>query len=320
MARPFKNASAFKTSLETRLKALAEERKLPLHTLRLKVVIERLLARLFHSPTPIWLLKGGFALELRYRPRARTTKDVDLTVGFGVVSSKGEWSPERLRERLQEAVEVDLGDYLEFRIGVAQAELMAAPQGGARFPCEAVLAGKTYAKFHIDVGCGDVVVGDPEPLTGEGLLSFAGIGPARVLAISRAQQFAEKIHAYTFPWTGRTNTRSKDLVDLVLLIETGPPEPSGVRAALEATFATRKTHPLPKSLPSPPEAWKADFAKMAAKAQLATTDYLEGFAVLLRFWGTLGYAGEDKATALRKVDAGQPIPDHHVFRRNALLG
>jgi hypothetical protein len=78
VTRQFKSASAFKTSLETRLKALAEQRGVPLHTLRLKVVIERLLARFFHAPSPIWLLKGGFALELRYRPRARTTKDVDL--------------------------------------------------------------------------------------------------------------------------------------------------------------------------------------------------------------------------------------------------
>src|SRR5437667_2016410 len=164
------------------------------------------------------------------------------------------------RQRLQEAVEVNLEDYLEFRIGVAQAELEAPPLGGARFPCEAVLAGKSYAKFHIDVGCGDAMSGEPEPLTGEGLLGFAGIGPAQVLAIPRPQQFAEKIHAYTFPWTGRTNTRSKDLVDLVLLIETGPPEPAAVRVALEATFATRNTHPLPQSLPPPPESWKADFA------------------------------------------------------------
>src|SRR5262245_47354334 len=175
MARQFKTASAFKTALETRLKALAAGGKVPLHTLRLKAVIERLLARLFQAPAPVWLLKGGFALELRYRPRARTTKDVDLTVALGAVSDEQVRSPERLRERLQEAAEVDLGDYLEFRIGTAQKELTAAPLGGARFPCEAALAGKSYAKFHIDVGCGDAVVGTPDLLTGEGLLEFAGI-------------------------------------------------------------------------------------------------------------------------------------------------
>lgn len=296
MARQFKTPSAFKTSLETRLKALAEERGIPLHTLRLKVVIERLLARLFHAPNPAWLLKGGFALELRYRPRARTTKDVDLSVGLGVAPDERERSPQRLRERLQQMAEADLGDYLEFRIGAARAELRAAPLGGARFPCEAVLAGKSYAKFHIDVGCGDAVVGEPETLTGEGLLEFAGVGPALVLAIPRAQQFAEKVHAYTFPWIDRINTRSKDLVDLVLLIETGPPAPGQVRPALEATFVTRNTHPLPVSLPRPPESWGADFAAMAAEARLSTTDYLEGFAILTRFWEALPFAREERHT------------------------
>jgi Nucleotidyl transferase AbiEii toxin, Type IV TA system len=284
VAKSFRSASAFKASLETRLKALAQERQVPLDTLRLKAVIERFLARLFRSPNPSWLLKGGFALELRYRPRARTTRDVDLTAGAAVVPANREGLAEALREMLQDAAEADLGDFLVFHVGVAQAVLAGAPLGGARFPCQAVLDGKTYARFHVDVGCGDAVVDAPDPLTGEGLLEFAGIPPARVLAISCPQQFAEKVHAYTFPWTGRTNTRTKDLVDLVLLIETGPPDTERLVATLRATFSTRATHPLPETLPPPPEAWHADFALMAAEARLSTNDYLAGFAILERFW------------------------------------
>ena len=109
-----------------------------------------------------------------------------------------------------------------------------------------MLVGKTYAKFHIDVGCGEArSVGEPERLTGDDLLWFAGVGPATVLAISKAQQFAEKLHAYTFPWSGRLNTRTKDLVDLVLLIELGRLEVGDIRSALLATFSARGTHPLP---------------------------------------------------------------------------
>jgi hypothetical protein len=287
MARRFKNPAALKSSLEVRLRALADERNVPLHTLRLKVVIERLLARLFRGPSPIWLLKGGFALELRFRPRARTTKDVDLALSHSVLTEDVRTGPEELRERLQEAVEEDAGDYLEFRIGEASVELVGAPRGGARFPCEAALAGKGYVRFHIDVGCGDAMVGEPEVLIGEGLLEFAGIEPARVLAIPRAQQFAEKVHAYTLPRGERTNTRSKDLVDLVLLIEAGPLDAARVQIALAATFGTRNTHPLPVSLPSPPPAWKAEFAAMADEAQLSTTDLQEGFAILTGLWTAL---------------------------------
>ena len=70
MARKFGSAAAFKTSLEARLRTTAFERSVPFSTLRLKFVIERLLARLFQDTDPPWLPKGGFAMELRFRPKA----------------------------------------------------------------------------------------------------------------------------------------------------------------------------------------------------------------------------------------------------------
>lgn len=283
MAKQFRTAAAFKAALEAHLRKRAGELGVPFGTLQLKFVLERLLARLFRGKSPPWLLKGGFAMDLRYRPRARTTKDIDLSValvaGTGPVSAA-------MREMLQAAVDVDLGDYLTFRVGTPKKELTNAPKGGGRFPCEAVLLGKTYAKFHIDVGVGDAVVGEPERLTGDDILAFAGIGPATALAIPKAQQFAEKVHAYTFPWSGRVNTRTKDLVDLVLLIERGPPEVGQLREALLATFSTRGTHELPAALTPPPEAWKDEFVGMATEANLFTTDYLQAFRLLEQFWAT----------------------------------
>lgn len=279
MAKKFTSASAFKASLEARLRTRSQELSIPFQTLQLKFVIERLLARLFHADDAPWLLKGGFAMDLRFRPRARTTKDVDLSVELLIGrSSTG------LRDRLQEMAEADLGDFLSYRIGEMKSELTQAPGGGGRFPCEAMLLGKTYAKFHIDVGIGDPLAGEPEPLIGDDILEFAEIAPARVLAIPKTQQFAEKIHAYTFPWQGRLNTRTKDLVDLVLLIERGFPDPEAIRGALAVTFAARGTHPLPESLSTPPEFWSRDFPGMAKEAGLSTQEYLEAFGILERFW------------------------------------
>ncbi|CAN5365990.1 hypothetical protein BH10PLA2_BH10PLA2_35070 [soil metagenome] len=285
--RKFGSAAAFKTSLDAHLRKYAEERKVPLSTLHLKFVIERLLARLFRNPDPPWLLKGGFAMDLRFRPRARTTKDVDLSIALGSVEGGADLVV-AVREQLQEAADQDLGDYLSYRIGDPKRELTNAPKGGARFPCAAVLVGKIFARFHIDVGCGDALVGEPERLIGDDLLSFAGIEPASVLAIPKAQQFAEKLHAYTFPWSGRVNTRTKDLVDLVLLIERSPPEAADVSRALEATFSTRATHLLPKSLPPPSDEWRSEFPAMASETWLSTTDLLVAFAILERFWITQG--------------------------------
>jgi hypothetical protein len=286
MAKEFKSAAAFKASLEDRMRRRAEERGVPFQTLQLKFVMERLLARLFHAPGAPWLLKGGFAMDLRYRPRARTTKDIDLSVSLVTAGLSGE-----LRDLLQEAADTDLGDYLTFRIGEPTAELTNAPKGGGRFPCEAVLLGRAYQRFHIDVGLGDAVVGEPERLTGDDLLEFAGIGPAVALAIPRPQQFAEKIHAYTFPWEGRLNTRTKDLVDLVLLVERGSLIAPQVRSALDATFTTRGTHAIPQTLPPPPDHWKRDFPAMAKEAGISTADHLAAFSVLEAFWNDNSLGG-----------------------------
>lgn len=283
MAKTFGSAAAFKASFETRLRKVAAERAVPFSTLQLKFVMERLLARLFQEPNPPWVLKGGFAMDLRFRPRARMTKDVDLAVSL-VSAVPGESTLDTIRDRLQEAVEIELGDSLSYRIGPPKQELTNAPHGGARYPCEAILVGKSYAKFHIDVGFGDVQVDNLDRLVGDDVLSFAGIAPVIALAIPTSLQFAEKVHAYTFPWSGRVNTRTKDLVDLVLLVERGPREIPELREALRSTFVKRGTHPLPGSLPKPPESWSRDFPDMAVEAGLTTHDYLEGFAILELYW------------------------------------
>lgn len=116
MPKKFASAAAFKTSLEAHLRHRATELAIPLSTLQLKFVMERLLARLFRNSDPPWLLKGGFAMDLRFRPKARTTKDVDLGISL-IAVQVGVKLTAVIRDRLQEAADHDLGDHLAFRIG-----------------------------------------------------------------------------------------------------------------------------------------------------------------------------------------------------------
>ncbi|PYT33137.1 MAG: hypothetical protein DMG58_08485 [Acidobacteria bacterium] len=53
--------------------------------LRRQVSFDRLLARLFREESAPWVLKGGYALELRFKA-ARSTVDIDLTLQ-GVVAA-----------------------------------------------------------------------------------------------------------------------------------------------------------------------------------------------------------------------------------------
>jgi Nucleotidyl transferase AbiEii toxin, Type IV TA system len=283
MARNFATPAAFKASLEARLKKVAGERDTDINSLRLKLVIERLLARLFASPNPPWILKGGYAMELRYRPRARTTRDIDLTCA-GDNATPLTARLIATRDQIQDAAEADLHDFLTFQIGTPTTELAGAPLGGARFPCEAFLAGKTYGRFHIDLGFGDDPGDAPDTLTGDDLMAFAEIPPAKVLAIPKPQQFAEKIHAYTKPWADRENMRTKDLVDLVLIIETASVTPDEVAIAAKRTFARRATHELPKILSEPPAIWADDFKSLAAEARIEANELEIAFQLLSQFW------------------------------------
>jgi len=152
---------------------------------------------------------------------------------------------------------------------------------------QALMAGRLFGSFHIDVGIGDTVPGTPDRLQGEDLLAFAGIAPAEVLAIPEAQQFAEKVHAYTYPWTDRTNTRSRDLVDIVLLIEVGHLTSEKVASAIQATFRRRGTHEIPTNLPEPPAAWSNEYAALAVEAQLKAHRLADAFETFQSFWANL---------------------------------
>ena len=288
MSKVYANAEAFRNALEDRLRAVAQERGVQIQGLRLKVAIERLLARLFVEKDSPWLLKGGYAMELRFRPKARTTSDIDLVSRTDRANAT---LPARLaaaHETLRAAAVTDPGDFFEFQIQQARSELQGPPDGGGSFPVIARMAGRDFARFHIDVGFGDAVMGVPELLVGEDLLGFAGVAAARVSAVPRAQQFAEKIHAYTSPWTDRVNTRSRDLVDMVLLIERGELDPIEVHGAIVETFRRRARQVVPPRLSAPPESWKTEFALMATVTGLSTRELNVAFEKLEWFWGELG--------------------------------
>lgn len=218
-----------------------------------------------------WVLKGGYALELRFR-HSRATKDLDLTVKTATARANAqETSGASLRERLLTAASVRLPDFFAFDVGEAMLMLDQAPEGGARFPVDVRIDGRTFVKFHVDLGVGDDVLEPLDEIVGENWLGFAGITPTAVPALSVEQHWAEKLHAYTRPREGRTNTRVKDLIDLVLLIERETLAGDRVIASVGATFTRRQTHEIPRELLIPPADWEKPFAALAEECQLAHT-------------------------------------------------
>jgi hypothetical protein len=277
--RTYATAGAFRRALEERLKRASLTDQIDPNRLRRQVSFDRLLARLFREDPVPWVLKGGYALELRFKA-ARSTVDMDLTVQRVAASAGGDEN-QVVRQMLQSAAAVALGDWFEFTIGPPVMDLTAAPYGGARYPVEARMDERIFARFHLDAGVGDVVMLPLETIVCRDWLGFAGIESSRVLMIAREQQFAEKIHAYTLP-RNAANSRVKDLVDLALLIGSGGLDKQRILDALRLTFERRGTHDL-ASLHPPPADWQIRFQALAEDCGLPT-DFAAVFAGVQEFF------------------------------------
>jgi hypothetical protein len=262
----YKTQGALRKALEERLKQKSKLENVDINRLRRQLAFDRLLARLFHDEAAPWALKGGYALELQFKA-ARSTVDIDLTMFRPVAIPQGTDINQAVRELLQEAASLSLGDWLEYKIGAMQVDITAAPYGGARYPVEVRMDDRIFARFHLDVGIGDVAM---QPLTAietYDWLGFTGIAAPRIRMIAKEQQFAEKIHAYTLP-RPTPNSRVKDLVDLALLVHAQDLDQERVALALQLTFERRGTHLQPGALTPPPEEWQRPFEALAAECGL----------------------------------------------------
>jgi hypothetical protein len=265
--KKYATPAAFRRALEDRLQIIGKKEGVDLQRLRRQVAFDRLLARLFQAgdlkQLP-WVLKGGYAMELRMKA-ARTTKDIDLTMRLvsGTAHAMRESEKDAVLVRLQDIAARDCRDFFIYTVAEPISDLDAAPYGGARYPVESRLDGRIFVGFHVDVGIGDAVIEPVQTIKGRNWLEFAGIDSPSLYMIPCEQQFAEKLHAYTLPRPGAVNSRVRDLVDMVLLIQSGTLRREIVADALRITFQRRKTHDMPQALAQPPAEWAKPVSKTA---------------------------------------------------------
>lgn len=251
--------------METRLKSLVD----PTHgrdhnRIRVLLVMERFLARVDAVLPKSAVLKGGLALELRLE-RARTTRDLDLRV-LG--------NSARLDEHLRaiESFRPDPDDHFHFTIAPATRgpDMLGAgvKYDGYRFKVTAALAGKPFVSFGLDVAYGDPILGEPDLLRGTDFFDKYGIPPVMIRAYPATTHLAEKLHAYTLP-RARVNMRMKDLIDMPLIgLALDGTTASELREAFSLTFDFRDTHPIPSSLPQPPDQWRGPYDRLRAEESL----------------------------------------------------
>ena len=271
----YETAAAFRRALADHLSNRARREGVPVSRLQKQLAFERFLARLFRGEAQRWVLKGGYALELRLPGTARATRDLDLNVPPPA-------APDLLDE-LQRAAELDMGDFFAFTVSApaSRGHLAGPPLGGFRFSVEARLDGRRFDRFPLDVGQGDVTVREPDRVRGQVDLTFADLATPEFAVYPLEDHFAEKVHAYTTP---RANpSRVKDLVDMLLLIELGLGSTHLLRLSIEATFDRYARHTLPPGLPKPPPGWQEAFARLASEVDLPERDLDEAYVRLEAF-------------------------------------
>jgi hypothetical protein len=285
-------------ALEHRLLAHSQATRLDLARLRKRVTFERLLARLLVAAPDRWMLKGGLALDFRLGSRARSTVDMDLGRHDDETATRADFDA---------AQETDLGDYFEFDI-VRTALLDEADVAGAiRYRVRASLAGRRFEDFVVDVGFSETIE-ERDEIDGPDLLTFADLPQIRVPTLPLSLHIAEKVHAYTrrYGEERRPSTRVKDLVDLVLISTISELSAREIRAALDRTFSSRATHPLPPALPEPPPEWITPYRRMA-QSLAVPSDTQEGHRIAAALLDPI-LAGQIDDDASWDVSAAMWIP------------
>ncbi len=291
MPREYISAEAFRRALEARLNKAAQAELVQVNRLRRQVAFDRLLARLFRTDSAPWVLKGGYALELRFKT-ARATVDIDLTVQRIAVTT-GVDANQILRSLIQNAASSSLGDWFEYTIG---------PQCWIWTPRLTVERGFLLKREWM-AGSSRAFISPPASATRsfnrwKSLRAATGwTSQVSVLHGSRLFRESSSLPRNSMPirtlLRSSTNSRVKDLVDLALLIGSGGLSPTRIEKAVQRTFAHRRTHELPSTLPKPPRNWQQRFVTLAEECQL-TGDMDTVFKGVAEFSKRLINSGETR--------------------------
>lgn len=264
-------------SLTDRIRNAAHARGTEPARIRRQLVFQRILARL--TIDDAWVLKGGFSLEVRLGLRARATRDLDVTYRGATPPA----SALDLQDALVDAL--DHADFDDFVFAVALPRAIAADElgnPGWRVPIKASLGGVTFDEIRLDVVArADEIITAVETLTIAPPLAGTGFADVDVIAVNLPQHAAEKTHAYARIYAHDTpSSRVKDLIDLVLLVESGLLESEAWARRVAHVFTIRDSSAPPEGLPEPPGSWKLPYAAMAEDLALVAASAHDGWIVV----------------------------------------
>jgi len=226
-------------SVRARLLKVAKATGTDFNLVLVRFALERLLFRLSTSAhSDRFVLKGALLFTLWYDLPHRATRDADL-LGFGP-SDTGS-----MASVFRDIASVAVDDGIVFdpasvRVGVIRKD---AGYGGVRVTLNGKLA-NARCVAQVDVGFGDAVTPGPTDAVYPVLLDDLPAPRLRTYPVYTV--VAEKLHAIVV--LGMVNSRLKDYLDLVVIMEREALDEPTLALAIAATFQRRGTA-LPNAPP-----------------------------------------------------------------------
>lgn len=276
----YATTTALRIALEQRLLTQSNDTDISLDRLRRRVVFERVVSRLEVAQPGRWVLKGGMALEVRLRDEARLTKDIDL--GLRDVVNHGT----DLHELLVAALTADpFGD--GFVITAEPVTQLIEDTVGHltwRSRLAASLGGRPFGRVQLDVSPRGHELSDTDFVSLPNSLAFADVDTPVIEIIDVQRHAAEKLHALARDFGDRENTRVRDLVDVVILVEHHLLDREQLAVATQSVWLERNGELPPKTLPPLPRNWAQRYEQLASEHDLAAATFAQAVALVTAVW------------------------------------
>lgn len=258
--RRYRTAAAFRRALDDRLKAQARAEGVLVGNLRRRFLLECYLARIFSLPGDHWVLKGGSGLAVRL-PGARHTKDLDLC------HLHDQADADACIHALRAAGRQDERDPFVFT--VTNHARMTGLGGGYKLSVECTLGGRVYETFQIDLTFNLDFIGEVEILERALPVQIGDIqSPPPIRLYPMVDQVADKVAAMYERHAGHPSTRYRDLVDLVLIAQSGRTLDLAPLIAALRFQEVRRSITLPDRLTPPEPTWATNYPAEASRAKV----------------------------------------------------
>lgn len=238
---------------------------------------ERFLTRIFKAEEPDsqWILKGGIALLARL-PDARFTRDIDL--------ARTHASVDDIIRDLEQALNIDIGDFFEFRVQPLS-RILSGAHGGATVPVVAYLGPTEFVRFNVDIVTSVNMTSPPENIEPSASIDMPNLEKNAWRTYPIVDHIADKFAAIveTHGADGNASSRYRDLVDIALIATTQSLDGNRLRRAIISEFRFRRLEPVFEITDI--KAWEAGYTAIQRALPNLNPNFIDAYDLARRIFG-----------------------------------